>query len=155
MSWWTFCAAFVPKAIIASHAPLACTTAYEVIADHPELNLYPDQEFGQYHTFRVLVEMAADESGLEARPIGYNDNDSACGPLQLHELWWNGHSCEDLRSSLKLGLETGLLAIHRLKFEMGFRTTFKALCAFAAGMAWKQPKVQSKIQVRCDHAGGC
>jgi hypothetical protein len=69
----------------------------------------------------VTFMMAMKEGNCYASPPGFNDQNRACGPLQIHnpELEIAGATCAKVRADRKLGLRVGMARMIRLSKECG------------------------------------
>jgi hypothetical protein len=139
-----------PKHVSAENVP-QCLSETVTVAE--QINLFPEDEHGNYRTAQLLLVWRIFETGCERKPAR-GDGGRSCGPLQTGEIARRGISCDALEADATLGVQIGAEYMQRLLQTFDGRLHL-ALQAYAAGMQYKSAKAFRIVENRCALIGGC
>lgn len=83
-------------------------------------------------------------------PNVVNPKSGTCGATQLSPIWWQGHTCAEIRHDRRLAFKLGLDAIDVLTVQCG--SLERALVAFAHGQCGPMTPL---VRAQCAMGEGC
>lgn len=100
-----------------------------------------------FETARRLVVWSWFESRWMAHALNPGGD---CGVLQVRSLWWQGHTCAEIRKDRRLGFRLGMDAMVSLAETCGSMSA--GLGAYASGKCGGSPMLVAR---RCALSEGC